>query len=218
MPANFLFFRGSDWFLLKVTFAEGKDMIRKVSKRVDPKILIGLFVVFALGLTIFYLSPYGKFLRLMKTAVKEEKQRKVHLLSETDHQALLEACRELSGRVSAGDLEANNYLFRYKPHPETLRFPQLILDLEPMRISIKDDRSIMVEMHGGFHHYGVIAYHENFEYGDKKIIDGLWYYEDGYNPSYNKWIEKMIQKEKMRRQAEQETASRTTQNTGERYE
>ena len=178
-------------------------MIRKISKRVDPKILIGLFVVFAVGMAFLYLTPGGKFLRLMKTAVKEEKQRKVHLLSETDHQALLEACRELSGRVSAGDLEANNYLFRYKPHPETLRFPQLILDLEPMRISIKSDRSIRVEMHGGYHHYGVIAYPENFEkpshsfkYGDKKIIDGLWYYEDGYNPKYDKKIDALIKKGK----------------------
>lgn len=185
-------------------------MIRKISKRVDSKILIGLFVVFALGLTIIYLSPYGKFVRLMKAKVEKEQQRKVHLLSETNHQALLEACRELSERVSAGDLEPNNYLLLHKPHPETSRFPQLILDLEPMRISIKDDRSIMVEMHGGFHHYGVTAYPENFEkpshsfsYGDKKIIDGLWYYEDGYNPRYNKWVEKMIQKGKMRNQAEQ---------------
>ena len=83
----------------------------------------------------------------------------------------------------------------------------------------------MVEMHAGFHHYGVIAYPENFEkpsdsfqYGDKEIIEGLWYYEDGYNPRYNKWIEKMIQKGKMRRQTEQETTSGTNHNTGEKYE
>lgn len=179
-------------------------MIRKISKRVDLKILIGLFVVFALGLTIFYLSPYGKFFRLMKTAVKEEKQRKVHLLSETDHQALLEACREISKEILAGNLAApNRYLVRYKPNPEVSRFPQLILDLDPMFIETASDGRVGVGMHGGFHHYGVTAYPENyekpshsFEYGDKKIIDGLWYYEDGYNPKYNKWIEKQLQKGK----------------------
>lgn len=179
----------------------------KVSKRTVLKTFIVLLVAFALGLVVLYLTPGGKFLRFMKTEIKEEQQRKVRLLSETDHQALLEACRELSGRVSAGDLEPGGYLFRYKPHPETSRFPQLILDLEPMRISIKSDGSIRVGMHGGYHHYGVIAYPENFEkpshsfkYGDKKIIDGLWYYEDGYegSPKYQKKIEKLIQKGKMR--------------------
>ena len=210
MPVNLLFLRGPAWSLLKVPFTEGKDMIRKVSKRVEPKILIGLFVVFTLGLTIVYLSPYGKFIRLMKTAIKEDQQRKVHILSETDHHALLEACRELSRRISEGDLEPNRYLVRYKPHPEVSRFPQLILDLDPMFIETASDGRVGVGMLGGFHHYGVSAYPENFEkpsqsfkYGDKKIIDGLWYYEDGYNPRYNKWIEKLIQKGKLRRQAQQ---------------
>lgn len=179
----------------------------KVSKRTVLKTFVGLLVAFALGLVFLYIWPYMKFIRLMKVEVEKEQQRKVRLLSDTDHQALLEACRELSRRVSAGDLEPGGYLVRYKPHPETSRFPQLILDLEPMRITVKIDRSIMVEMHGGYHHYGVIAYPENFEkpshsfkYGDKKIIDGLWYYEDGYktSPEYQKKIEKLIQKGKMR--------------------
>lgn len=175
----------------------------KVRKNLVLKIVIALVIAFAFGLVFLYLTPDGKFLRLMKAEIKVEKQRKVRLLSETDHQALLEACRELSERVSAGDLEPDGYLVRYKPHPETSRFPQLILDLEPMRISIKSDRSIRVEMHGGYHHYGVIAYPENFEkpshsfkYGDKKIIDGLWYYEDGYNPKYDKKIDELIKKGK----------------------
>ena len=184
-------------------------MIRKISKRVDPKILIGLFVVFAVGMAFLYLTPGGKFLRFMKEAIKEDQQRKVRILSETDHQALLEACRKLSKEILTGNLAApNRYLFRYKPHPETLRFPQLILDLDPMFIETASDGRVGVGMLGGFHHYGITSYPENFEkpsdsfeYGDKKIIDGLWYYEDGYNPRYNKWIEKLIQKGKMRNQA-----------------
>ena len=86
---------------------------------------------------------------------------------------------------------------------EVSRFPQLILDLEPMFIETASDGRIAVGMLGGFHHYGVTAYpvnfekpSENFKYGDKKIIDGLWYYEDGYNPRYYKWIERLIEKGK----------------------
>ena len=94
-------------------------MVKKLSKRVNPKILIGLFVVFALCVAFIYLTPGGKFLRLMKAELKEEKQRKVRLLSETDHQALLESCRELSKEILAGTLSApNRYMVRHKPHPE----------------------------------------------------------------------------------------------------
>ncbi len=180
----------------------------KVSKRTVLKTVIGLLVAFAFGLVFLYLTPGGKFLRLMKAAIKVEKQRKVRLLSETDHQALLEACRELSREVLAGNLAApNRYIVRPEPVQEVSRFPQLILDLDPMFIETAIDGSVAVGMQGGFHHYGVSAYPENFEkpsqsfkYGDKKIIDGLWYYEDGYNPRYDKWIEALIQKGKMRRQ------------------
>jgi hypothetical protein len=60
----------------------------------------------------------------------------------------------------------------------------------------------MIELHGGFLHYGVIAYPENYikppgsEYGDRKLVDGLWYYDEDYkgNPKYQKKIEELLQK------------------------
>jgi hypothetical protein len=43
-------------------------------------------------------------------------------------------------------------------------------------------------MHGGFDHFGVYAYpedfkepHDSFRYGDRKLIDGLWYYDEEYH-------------------------------------
>jgi len=64
----------------------------------------------------------------------------------------------------------------------------------------------MLEMMGGLDHFGVYAYpedykpppHAGFELGDKKLIDGLWYYDDGYrgNPEYGKRIEALLQKRK----------------------
>ncbi len=183
----------------------------KVSKRTVLKTVIGLLVASALILVFLYILPYLQLFRLVRMAVEKDQQRKVRILSETDHHALLEACRELSREILSGNLAApNRYIVRPEPVPEVSRFPQLILDLDPMFIETSIDGSIAVGMQGGFHHYGVSAYPENFEkssdsfeYGDKKIIDGLWYYEDGYNPIYDKWIEELIQKGKMRRQAEQ---------------
>ncbi|MBC8472648.1 MAG: hypothetical protein H8D56_24550 [Planctomycetes bacterium] len=167
------------------------------------KIFIGLFIAFTIGLALLYLTPHGKFFRLLMVHAQKDRQKKVRLLSETDHQALLEACREISREIFAGNLPPTRYLIRPEPVPEISLFPQLILDVEPMFIQTKSDGRVSVGMQGGWHHYGVTAYPEGFEkpsnsfkYGDKKIIDGLWYYEDGYNPRYNKWIEKMIQKGK----------------------
>jgi len=178
----------------------------KVSKRMVLKAVIGLFVVSALSLLLLYLLPYMQLFRLVRMAVEKDQQKRVRLLSETDPHALLEACRELSREVLAGNLAApNRYIVRPEPVPEVSRFPQLILDLDPMFIETAIDGSIAVGMQGGFHHYGVSAYPQNFEkpsqsfnYGDKKIIDGLWYYEDGYNPKLDKWIEELIQKGKIK--------------------
>jgi len=140
----------------------------------------------------------------MKAEVEKAQQKKVRLLSKTDHQALLEACRKLSREIDQGNLAApGRYMVQRKPDPEVSRFPQLILDLEPMFVETEIDGRIKVGMMGGIHHYGVTAYPENykevspgFKYGDKKIIDGLWYYEDGYNPEYDKWIEALLRKRK----------------------
>ncbi len=179
----------------------------KVSKRTVVKIGVGLLLAVAMGLLFLYPRPYRNLVRLMKAEVERAQQRKVILLSETDHQALLEACRKLSREVNQGNLLApERYMVRREPDPEVAQFPQAILDLEPMFVETETDGRIRVGMMGGIHHYGVIAYPENyekprddFEFGDKKMIDGLWYYEDGYNPKYDKWVERQLRKDEARR-------------------
>jgi hypothetical protein len=60
-------------------------------------------------------------------------------------------------------------------------------------------------MHGGMDHFGVKIYPEDFkkprdyfEYGDRELLPGLWYYDDGYlnNPEYDKRIDELIEKHK----------------------
>ena len=131
----------------------------------------------------------------------------VRMLCKTDHQALLEACRELSRRVSEGDLKAGGYYLRGSSQrkKEVSRFPRPILDLAPRIVMIDRDGRVVLGMGGGFVNIAFFAYPENYKvpyrnfvYGDKKIIDGLWYHDAEYegSPEYQKRIEDLIQKGK----------------------
>ena len=176
-------------------------MKMKVSRNLVLKIVIAFVIASAVFIAFCNFSGIGYIIM----DVQKGRQREERLLSETDHQTLLEACRELSRRVTTGDLEPRQYNVRLKRHPEASRFPQAILDLEPTYVIITTDGRVMIELHGGFLHYGVMAYPEdykepfiNFKYGDKKLIDGLWYYDEDYegNPKHQKKIDKLIQKGK----------------------
>ena len=176
-------------------------MKMKVSRNLVLKIVIAFVIASAVFIAFCNFSGIGYIIM----DVQKGRQREERLLSETDHQTLLEACRELSRRVTTGDLEPRQYNVRLKRHPEASRFPQAILDLEPTYVIITTDGRVMIELHGGFLHYGVTAYpedyekpHYSFKYGDKKLIDGLWYYDDGYvgNPEYDKKIEALIRRGK----------------------
>ncbi|MGB2864639.1 MAG: hypothetical protein WBC05_15035 [Sedimentisphaerales bacterium] len=178
-----------------------------VSKRIGLYVTLGLSVVLALSAVFLYSRP-GKFFRFIIADAKKERQRTIRLLSETDHQTLLEACRKLSREIDQGNqLPRYRYFVRHEPSPEITQFPKVILDLEPMFVDIWTDGRVVVGMSGGIHHYGVRAYPENynkpnddFEFGDKKIIDGLWYYEDEYNPKYDKWVESLLEKGKTKKE------------------
>jgi len=179
---------------------------RKILKRIVIAVAIAVFVGPALCILYHFLLPL--YIRgFLFFAFKEADQRQVRLLCETDHKVLLEACRELSRRAGRGDLKPGRYNVRRDRHPQASRFPKPILDLNPSYVYIDENDSgrVMVEMHGGLLHFGVLAYTEDykksfpsFKYGDKELIDGLWYYDDGYlnNPEYDKPIEALMQKGK----------------------
>lgn len=186
----------------------------KISKNLFTKTNIVIVLAITFVTVCLILGPLGGIGYIMWD-IKKGGQREVHLLCETDYQTLLRACRELSRRVTTGDLKPQQYNIRRDPHPEASRFPQPILDLEPTYVIINPDGRMMIELHGGFLHYGVIAYPEDYKepginskYGDKKLIDGLWYYNEDYeeSPKYQKKIDKLIQKGKMR-QIEKNAAS-----------
>ena len=169
-----------------------------MSKRITNKriVIIILFLVLVLILSFFFVLHY-LFYGI-----------KTRLLCETDHQALLEACNELSRQVAQGKLKSGKYEMIFNPDSEVSKFPQPILKLRPRYVYIdeNDCGRVMIEMTGGLEiHFGVLAYTEDFkapykdfEYGNKELILRLWYYDDGYrdNPKYEKKIDALIQKGK----------------------
>ena len=170
----------------------------------DLKTAIAVAVFFAVCFLLFY-----RFLTLPE--FREAKQMRLRLLCQTDHKALLEACRELSRRCARGELKPGGYNIRDNPHPETSetsRFPQVILDLDPFHVYIdeNDSRRVMIIMHGGMDHFGVYAYTEDYKkplgsvYGDKELIPGLWYYDEGYDYTryYDKRIDALMKKGKQK--------------------
>jgi len=163
-------------------------------------IVVALVITFAGAYILYGLCALAISMIEVK---KDIQQRQARLLCETDHQVLLEACREISRMVARGDLKKSQYKVRKNPDPEISRFPQVILDLEPTYVFLDDDGRVMLEMYGGLYYYGVKAYPEDYkkpssaEYGDKELIPGLWYYEDDYERNQNpKKIEELIQKGK----------------------
>lgn len=168
-------------------------------------IVIAVVVAFGIPLAIFF--PKLHHFAFIFGGLRYTQRMQVRLLCETDHEVLLEACRELSERAARGDIKPGRYRIFIDPDPEASCFPKPILDLAPSYVYIDENDSgrVMVEMLGGLGHFGVLAYTEDYEkpsdsfsYGDRKVIDGLWYYDDGYldNPEYDKKIEALLQKGK----------------------
>lgn len=173
-----------------------------VDKTAALKAIISVVAALAVSLGFWYLSDFGKGIRCFIQEGKKSRQRNVRLLCETDYPALLEACRDVSRRFARGELKKSEYMMRIDPDPEALRFPQPILDLEATRVVINNDGRVAVELGGSLHHFGVFAYPEDYEYeeplsryGDKDLILGLWYYNDGYHerPGFGDDIDALIE-------------------------
>jgi hypothetical protein len=147
---------------------------------------------------------------LVHTWHKSE-QRLVHMLSETDYQAVLNACRQLSQRVAAGDLEAKPYRLRsplpwvipVTPAPEAASFPEAILDLDPSVVVVYPYGLVRVLLQV-YPDQGLLAYPENYrghdQAGNVELIPGLWFTDGNYRPDlrseFTKHVEELIQRGK----------------------
>jgi hypothetical protein len=161
----------------------------------------GIIITLILGFAIVIVLASSYFLPL----TWKKQGGLTRLLAETDYQALLEGCRELSNRVIKGDLKPGQYWVSINREPRITRLPQVIIDLEPLFVQIDTDGRVSLEM-GGIPYYGVVAYPDsnNKDYnfpGYTELIPGLWFYSEDYPgkyADYDKKINSLIQKGKMR--------------------
>lgn len=104
---------------------------------------------------------------------KHLQQRKNLIFEETDHEGLLNACRNILRNPPTGSLLQES------------DYPLSVKNLKPSYVYIGSE-SLDIEMGGGFISFGVIAFKEGAEIhtennescGYKKLIEGLWYYEE----------------------------------------
>jgi len=102
--------------------------------------------------------------------IYHSKRERHRLLHETDHRALLAASRQLM----------RDYGIQHIADPANdPRVPLIIRELGPSYMDISAQQ-VRVELHGGFDHYGFIAYPEGADTGDGwgKLTDGLFYYTE----------------------------------------
>jgi len=175
-------------------------------------VIVGVVVLVLSVLIVRVLIPPALFLLGVVTFTRkwsaQASQARDHLFFETDYQELLTACRSLSSRAAAGEFE-NRSCFNVhlgKRDPETLSFPEVILDLKPARVLMDFHRpaEVIIELFPGPEWFGVMAFPEGSEgQGDAKLIDGLWYFDSAYNekqPEYVKRINMMIEEGRQRKE------------------
>ena len=123
-------------------------------------------------------------------------QLRMRLLCETDHHVLLEACQGLSRLYMSGKLDLT------EPLESSPQLPEVIRMLRPRHVAVRRDGIVKIEMYTGWSPLGVWAFPKGYEkpsvgYGDRKLIEGLWYYDDGYSVdpnAYDKVIDGILER------------------------
>lgn len=175
------------------------------------KIALGIVVPVVLAVLVIY---YFLFLShssfvfgiLWSHGIRQAQHRRVVLLCETDHQALLKAGREILSQLPEDYLDTGGKrVAGIRFIPEGVQIPKTIRDIRPRGLFVDYDGYLIMEMHGGMDHFGVEIYPEdykeprrNFKYGDRELLPGLWYYDEGYdhNPEYDRWIDTLLEENK----------------------
>jgi hypothetical protein len=156
--------------------------------------LVTVIFVACLTLAGVFAYPVSLFVGTY-LSVRETDRRTANLLYETDHKALLAVCREVMRNPSKYGTNPNvlgaDSVDRFYPDPRDPNMPSVIRALQPAYI-VAEDSHVRIELGGGFHHYGVNAYAEGTQgNGDKRLLDGLWYYDEGFQECPNDWEEKL---------------------------
>lgn len=114
------------------------------------------------------------------------RRRRERVLCKADHETVLGACRELSSRALRGEVKPGTYMVRFSPDPEVSEFPEAIRSLNPAFVDVSETGAVRLEMGSKWGSFGLYACPEGYgkppqaSYGHRKLLEGLWYYDDNY--------------------------------------
>ncbi len=185
----------------------------KASKKMVLGITVAVVVLGLIAGFVFWPNGYVHrwirhevFAVYWKEGIQDAQRRRVLLLCNTDHKALLKAGREILDQIPEDYLNTDGKRVAGVLHlPKGVQIPETIQDIRPRGVFVDYDGYLRIEMHGGMDHFGVRIYPEDykepdryFKYVDRELLPGLWYYDDGYihNPKYDKRIDALIEENK----------------------
>ena len=174
---------------------------QKFRKENMYKVAVFVLSMVVCGILLWHLAIISLLIPQVRSGSKLAKEVRANLLCNVDYEALLVACRKVLDEAEQGRWD-KEYVYRIRgnAHPAVNKLPEEILRTNPA--SLRIDGRVTLEYMGGMIHFGVIAYPEDFAFphgifsaGDKMLIEGLWYYDDGYHcdPDYDAKIKAIMQ-------------------------
>ncbi len=176
-----------------------KGKKRIFSKRRNIIILsIILLAVLIVGIYFVVHSPAVLFCAFSVFQTFKEVRMQKQVLCRTDHQALLQECRELSKQVLTENPDIEYYMI--VPDSVLSKYP-VIRDIGARLVRVNSSGIVTIPMGSTMWHFGIYAYPEGLNlhpssHEDKELIPGLWYYDDRYGryEDYDEGIERLLQK------------------------
>jgi hypothetical protein len=156
---------------------------------------------------VFIAAPLLPLSPMIFQSVRDGRLR-MRLLCKTDHVALRFAGGELLRETGQESVTSHGHVLHGSSRRlDVSQSPLAIRRLSPRGIRIEEDR-LYIDFGGRTHNFGVIIYPADFnepypEYrgGDRKLVEGMWYYDDEYNtdPTHDEWVEARLRKNRTRR-------------------
>jgi hypothetical protein len=173
----------------------------KVRGMVSPVVLLACLSG-AIVLVALLIAPLVSF----RVEVGKAQAVRDRMLSQMNHQSLLDACRDLSLRASqAGVRRGSIYRVQEWRQAGLPNLPEIIEKLNPASIEVDRPDMILVALSDNHSHRFGVAMYPTDRVGpyfyEVEIIPGLWYFDDDYRDDdvqYRKKIDALIAKGRSR--------------------
>jgi hypothetical protein len=170
-----------------------------MSKKI--KVLAVVFLIIVILCIALWILFNAFLVGITPNEIKQIHHTRAKLLYHTDHEEVLRICREKLASYNEKISDKSKKQSDYNPDLGPMggakgpwkRTYMHILDLRPTFVDI-DPEMIHLEMCTGFYSVGLHAFPEGVEgHGDLKLLDGLWYSDDGFQkyPNFSDYLEEL---------------------------